>query len=529
MITRKRNHVLDSRDGLTRRAFMERAMVAGATVAAASAAWTNHARAEGSRGGHLVALANGGATSDTLNPLQALGADHATQAMLSCFDTLTELNADGEPVPSLAESWDVSADGKTWTFKLRDGVEFHNGKSLTAADVVWSLQGHLGEEATFAEGTQIVDSLESIRADGDNEVVMVQKEVNYDLPVHLSSFGLLIGQEGENDWGKGIGTGPYMMTEFEPGVRFSGERFGNFYRDDQGYFDSVEILNVLDVAARTSALRSGEAQVIGDPDVRTAALLAREAGIEVIETPGTQHYTTAMRTDLDPFTDNNIRMAVKYGINRQEILEKIFGGFGYIGNDIPIGKGQQFFNSDLPQREYDPDRARHFLREAGLDSVDVTFSVSDGAFNGAVDMGVLMQESMADCGINVTVNRVPGDGYWSDVWRQAPWCAVYWNGRPTVDWMLSSSYVSDSDWNDTFYQNERFDMLLREARGEADVDTRRDMYFEAQEILHNNGGTTVVAFASFMMAQSTALGHGPVGVNRRMDDSRLARRWWYAA
>jgi peptide/nickel transport system substrate-binding protein len=519
----------DIQAGVTRRAFMERALAAGVTVSAAASAWTRHAEAAAKKGGALTVGANGGATTDTFNPLQALGADHVTQSVLSCFDTLTEIDASGEPQPSLAESWDVSADGKTWAFKLRKGVEFHNGKSLTADDVVWSLAQHVTEEGNFAEGEQIIGNLETLKADGKDTVVMVQKEVNYDLPIHLSSFGLIVGPEGTENWTAGIGTGPYTLQSYEPGVRFEGRRFANFYRDDQGHFDSVELLNIADVAARTSALRTGEAQVIGDPDTKTAKLLAGVDGITIVEAPGTQHYTTAMRTDVDPFTDNHVRLAVKHGIKRQEIVDKIFGGYGYVGNDLPIGKGQQFYNADLPQREYDPDKARYHLKQAGLDSVDLTFSTSDGAFGGAVDMGVLMQASMKDCGINVDVNRAPADGYWSDVWLKAPWCAVYWNGRPTIDWMLSSTYTSDSDWNDAKFQNERFDQLLAAARAEGDQAKRREMYYEAQQIFYDQGGTTVVAFTSFMMAQSDALGHGPVGVNRRMDDSRLARRWWFKA
>lgn len=516
-------------DGLSRRAFMERALMAGATVATASAAWSRTAAAAPRKGGDLVIAATGGATTDVFSPLQALGTDHPTQSMLCCYDTLTEIDADGAPLPSLAESWEVSSDGRTWAFKLRRGVEFHDGKSLTAADVVWSLNRHLSDDGVFAEGKQIVRNFESLKADGDHTVVMVQKEVNFDLPVHLSSFGLIIGREGADNWDEGIGTGPYTLEAFEPGVRFAGRKFANFYRDDQGHFDSVELLNIADVAARTSALQTGEAHVIGDPDTKTAKLLARVPGISILEAPGTQHYTTAMRVDADPFTNNDVRLAIKYGIKRQEIVDKIFGGYGYVGNDIPIGRGQQFYNTDLPQREYDPDRAKFHLKKAGLSTLDVTLSTSDGAFGGAVDMGVLMRESMRDAGINMEVKREPADGYWSDVWLKAPWCAVYWNGRPTIDWMLSSTYVSSSDWNDTRFKSERFDTLLDMARSESNEDDRRAMYFEAQEILHNEGGTTVLAFTNFMMATSDKMGHGPIGVSRRMDDSRLARRWWFNA
>lgn len=511
--------------GVSRRDFMARAAMIGVSATVATSLWSDVASAA-KKGGHLAIGSNGGATIDTFHPWKAIGTDHVTNAILSTYDTLTESGPDGSAQPSLAESWDVSADGKTWAFKLRKGVEFHNGKTLTADDVVYSLGLHAHENNTFAEGKSIIENLETLKADGPDTVVMVQKEVNFDLPVHLTSFGFIIGPEGTEDWDAGVGTGPYKKEYFEPAVSYKASKAPNFYRDDQGYFDSIEILNIADTPTRTSALRTGSVDVIGDPDPDTARLLDRLDGFSVLDVPGTQHYTTAMRTDLDPLSSNHLRMAVKYGIKREEILRKVFGGFGYVGNDIPIGKGQQFYNDTLPQREYDLDKAKWHLKQAGMGSVSLELAASDGAFGGSVDAAVLMKESMAPVGLDVTVNRTPADGYWSDVWLKHPWCFVYWNGRPTIDWMLSSSYISSSSWNDTYFKNERFDSLLTMARAEADEAKRKSMYHEAQELLHNEGGTTVFAFASYLHGTSDKLGHGAVGTSRRMDDNRLARRWW---
>lgn len=383
-------------------------------------------------------------------------------------------------------------------------------------------------EPASGRGKQIISNAK-LKADGDDTVVMVQNEVNYDLPVHLSSFGLIVAPEGTTDWNAGIGTGPYTLEQYQPGVSFTARRFANFYRNDQGYFDSIELLNIADTAARVTALRSGQVDVISQPDTKTAKLLNREAGYSVLAVPGNQHFTTAMRTDTAPFTENHIRLAVKYGVKRDEILEKVLGGFGYIGNDVPIGKQTQFYNDELPQRTYDPDKSKWHLKQAGLSTIDLQLSTSDGAFGGATDMAVLMKESMKAGGINVDVKLEPADGYWSDVWLKAPWCCVYWNGRPTIDWMLTSSYISTSSWNDTYFNNERFDSLLAQARRENDPIKRKEMYFETQEILYNEGGTTIPVFARFLHGLTDKLGHGAVGGARRMDDSRLARRWWFRA
>jgi peptide/nickel transport system substrate-binding protein len=275
----------------------------------------------------LTAGADGGSASDTLDPLQATGADHVTISALSCYDTLTEMDANGAPQPSLAESWEGAPDG-TWAFKIRRGVEFHDGAPLTAEDVVWSLRLQLDENNKFAEGKQIVENFEELRADGPDTVIIKQRQVNFDLPAHLSSFGLLIGKQGTTDWDAGNGTGPYTLEAYEPGVRFAGRKFANFYRDDQGHFDEVEVLNIADPNARASGLLSGSLDVIGSPNVVAAQRLAVASGFELIEVSGTQHFTTDMRTDVDPFTNAHLRNAVKWGVKRQEIVDKVLGGYG---------------------------------------------------------------------------------------------------------------------------------------------------------------------------------------------------------
>ena len=120
-----------------------------------------------------------------------------------------------------------------------------------------------------------------------------------------------------------------------------------------------------------------------------------------------------------------------------------------------------------------------------------------------------------------TCSAKPADGYWSDVWLKAPWCAVYWNGRPTVDWMLTSTYISSSPWNSTYFKNETFDNLLVAARAEVDEDKRREMYHEVQRLLYEEGGVTVLAFVNILIAASDKLGHDGVGASRRLDDSPL--------
>ena len=513
---------------VTRREFIKFAGAIGLTAATANLFWTRHALAVPKRGGILRAGLDGGAMTDTFNPRKTIGPNHITTAVGSILDTLVRLDPSSTPIPGLAESWDVSSDGKTWHFRLRKGVEFHNGKPLTPDDVLATFAYLNNEASGYVDGKTILGSLAEIKADG-NYIVLVQKEANADLPTLLAAYGMTIWPAGDGnvDWENPIGTGPYRLESFEPGRIIRLTRNPNHYRDDEGFFDEVKLINVADPTARATGLRSRQFDVITRPDPKTAALLGKVDGISLVEGFGNQHYTMPMRTDVSPFTDVNIRLAIKYAINREEFLKKILGGFGYLGNDHPIGRGQRFFNRDLPQRELDPEKAKFYLKKAGHSTLDVELSAADAAFSGAVDAAMLSAESAKKAGINIKIKRVPNDGYWSDVWMKAPWCFSYYQGRVTEDWMLTSAFISTSKWNESYWKNERFDRILVEARSEQDEDKRRSMYYELQELVHNDGGVVIPVFASFLHAASDKLGHGEVSGISYMDYFHLARKWWF--
>jgi len=258
-------------------------------------------------------------------------------------------------------------------------------------------------------------------------------------------------------------------------------------------------------------------------------LLDRRPGINVEEVVGTQHYTLPMNTTVAPFDDNNIRLALKHAIDREAIVKTVLRGHGKVGNDHPIAPSNQFYSADLPQLEYDPDKAKHYLKKAGHTSFKVNLSSSDAAFPGAVDTAILYKEHAKACGIDINVIREPSDGYWTDVWMKKPWSMCFWSGRPTEDWAFSLAYADDAHWNDTFWKNDRFNKLLREARTETDQNKRREMYYEMQKILRDEGGVIIPMFANHVWAVSEKIQHDEkVAANQSLDGARCAERWWFA-
>lgn len=481
------------------------------------------------RGGTLRMGIAGANTSDSWD-----GRTHSDSYMImmghgTVFDCLTEVGADGSLKGELAESWEASSDAKTWTFNLRKGVTFHNGKSFGADDVIESLALHTAEGAKSA-AKPIVSSIVEIKKMNDHQVQMVLAAGNADFPYLLSDYHILIHPAGmvEESIAKGIGTGGYKVESFEPGVRAVVSRYDGYYSSDKCFFDSIEQLAINDATARTNALMTGQVDAINRVDFKTERLLKANPAVDILEVTGNQHYTFPMLTNVSPYDSVELRKAIKYAFNRQELVDKILLGHGAIANDHPIGPANQYFASDLPQTEYDPDKARHHLKKAGMDSFDMDLSVSEAAFAGATDAGQLIQNSAKDCGININVVKEPADGYWSNVWLKKPICACYWSGRATEDWMFSTAYESGVPWNDTFWENERFQSLLLEARAELDSDKRRTMYHEMQSLCSTEGGTVVPMYANYVDAHSTKLKNsGTIGNLWQMDGSRIAERWWF--
>ncbi|WP_204112552.1 ABC transporter substrate-binding protein [Shimia biformata] len=488
-------------------------------------------RAAPKRGGKLRAGLSGANTSDSWD-----GRTHSDLFMIASaqgtvFDSLTMVAADGSLQGELAESWEASADAKTWTFNLRQGVTFHNGKAFGADDVIESLNLHTAEGAKSA-AKPIVSAITEMKKVTDHQVMFTLENGNADFPYLMSDYHILMYPAGqiEEAIAKGIGTGLYAVTSFEPGVRMTAKRYDGHYKGDSaGFFDEVEYIAINDNTARMNALMTGQVDAINRIDFKTEALLRANPNIAIQEVTGNQHYTFPMLSKTAPFNDVNVRRALKYGVNRQEMVDKILQGHGQVGNDTPIGPANQYYAGDMEQLEYDPDKAKFYMKEAGLDSIDIDLSASSAAFEGAVDAAQLYQASAKGAGININVVQEPADGYWSNVWLKKPWCACYWSGRATEDWMFSTAYEAGAPWNDSQWDHPRFQELLLSARAELDSGKRREQYREMQEILRTDGAVIVPMFANYVQAISTKLETPEtVGNLWQMDNGRMAERWWFS-
>lgn len=200
-----------------------------------------------------------------------------------------------------------------------------------------------------------------------------------------------------------------------------------------------------------------------------------------------------------------------------------------MGTENPIGPANIYraTTDELPQRPYDPDKAKYHLEKAGLSNLKIQFHAADTAFGGAVDAGQLLRETAIPAGLDIEVVREPNDGYWSNVWMKKPFSTCYWSGRPTEHWMFSQVYAADASWNDTYWKHARFNELLVQGRSELDSAKRRKIYVKMQQIVHNEGGVCLPLFVSDVFAHNDQVQTPEVlGNNWQLDGCKSAERWW---
>ncbi len=513
---------------ISRRDFLQVAMAAGFTLSAAQGLFVTAARAEAKKGGHFRHGCGHGQTTDSLDP--ATWSNGFTFHFGRSFFAapLTQIGAKNETIPHAAESFEPSDGAKKWVIKLRKGITYHDGRTMTADDVVATMNYHVGPDSKSPAKGNFGGNIDTIKADGADTVIFTLKGGQADFPVLLSDYhmGIYPSKDGKIEWEKGIGAGPYILKNFEPGVKVEAERNPNYFKDT--WFDSVEMLSIVDVAARTNAYLSGEVDYINRVDLKTVDMVKNAPETSLYNVSGSAHYSAPMQVDQAPFDKLEVRQALKYAINRQELVDKILYGYGTPGNDVPLSGAIKYAINPEPIYTYDPDKAKSLLKKAGMDGLKVDFSASDAAFAGGVDAALLMAEHAKKAGIEINVIREPNDSYWDNVWLKKPWCECYWGTRTSADQFLSISLAADAAWNDTHWKNPRFNELLVAARSETDEKKRAAQYAEALQLVHDDGGQMVLMFNNYVGAMNNKIGHNDFNTDLDDDGGYCWERWWFA-
>ena len=446
-------------------------------------------------------------------------------------NNLIEIGAGGVLVPELATSWESNDDLTVWVFKLRQGVEFHNGKTMDADDVVFSINLHRGED-TISQTKSLVAVIKDVQATAPDEVTITLNEPNAGFPPVLALTTMLIVPKDDMNFDAGIGTGGYILETYEPGIKSIVRKNPNYWKSDRAHFDAIEMLAIRDVNARTTALQTGQIDVMNSVDPTTANLMAVMPGVDLVQTQGKVHYCFSMMTTDPLFQDVRVRKAMKLAIDRQDMVDKILNGYGSIANDQPISNAYRYHNPDLPQHSYDPEQAKALLKDAGAEGLTTTLHASNTPFTGAVEAAQLFAEHAAQAGVTINVAREPEDGYWSNIWGKKPFFASRWSGRANEDLMLSLAYSREAlgGYNATNWDNEAFNTALIAARSERDDAKRRELYYECQRILSDEGGLIAPVWADFLDAKASKVGTPEeISGDWDLDGNRCGERWWFNA
>ena len=501
--------------GATRRDILGMLMAGGmqATLAGGLATTALSAHAQTPRRGGKIRVAGAtAAATDTLDPAkQSNSTDYSRGNMI--YNGLTSLDGSLTPQPALAESF-ATTDAKTWVFTLRKGVSFHDGKPLTPADVVYSISRHK-DPATASKAKVLADQIESVKATGPNEVTLVLSAPNADLPVILGTFHFHIVKEGTTDFAAGIGTGPYKLKEFKPGVRSVVVRNDNYWKSGRPYLDEIEFVGIGDEGARVNALLSGGMDLVGSINPRSLARVTGTPGFAVFKTQSGQYSDLIMRKDAGPGTNPDFVLAMKHLFDREQMKKTIALDQAVVANDQPIDPTNRFHFAGLPQRPFDPEKAKFHLKKAGVTGA-VPVVASPAALY-SVEMALVMQQTAKSIGLELDVKRMPADGYWSNHWLNSPVGFGNVNPRPSADILLTQFFKSDAQWNESRWKSEKFDQVLVAARAETDLGKRKQMYADLQTMIHQQAGIGIPLFLTSLDGHSAKLkGLSPIPVGGLM-------------
>ena len=415
------------------------------------------------------------------------------------YETLYELTPEGDIVPNLATGHTVSADGLVWDFTLREDVVFHDGTPLTAEIVKGSMDRFLDPENAFAFVFLLarVESIEAV----DTYTVRFNLETTFaPFLAHLthSTTAIIlpaaVEQFGEDFGENPVGTGPFRLANWDRGSRIDLERFDDYWGEMPG-IERLAFLAVPEDTTRMALVEAGEADVAVRVPPADVPRLNAAPGVTVENVSSLRTIYIYFNHTMEPFTDRTVRQAINYAVNKEEIAEFIFGG-AVRPSDAAISPGI-FGYTPVGKYEYDPERARSLLAEAGFpDGFSTTLYCPTGRYLRDIQTCEAVQSQLADVGVNATIETLEWSAYLDFTRRPAdentvPMAMLGW-GTVTGDAdyglfaLFHTSEHVPAGSNRSFYSNSIVDALLDEARTTPDDSLRLQLYEDVLQILRDD-------------------------------------------
>jgi peptide/nickel transport system substrate-binding protein len=414
----------------------------------------------------------------------------------SVFSYLTRMDEKGEAQPEVAESWEANKEATRWAFTIRKGITFSDGAPLTTDDIIFSILRHRDEKVA-SSARQLITNITSVKADGPDKVVFELAAPDVDFPILIGIFQFALVKNGTTDFSKPIGTGPFTVKEFQPGIRTVLVRNPTYWKSGRPYIDQLEMFPIPNDQARANALLTGEVEMILELRGNGIEQVAKSSNAEVFVTPSTRYTAIQAAVDRAPSNNTELMLGLSYLVDRKRVLDTVLRGYGTIANDHPIGPNSPYYNTALPQRGLDLDKAKYHLGKSGIGNTPVEMSMGDGVLY-SVDIGQLLQREAMRAGLNLQIKREPAESYWTAVAGKRPFFATNFHPRPTYNMLLNLAWKKGAVWNFSHYENDRLVQLIDMTRAEFDPVRRKEQYGEIQTIIHNSGAIIIPTFLSYV-------------------------------
>ena len=470
------------------------------------------ARSQAKRGGTFRIATSGGST-DFIDG-QHIVAKSDIQRLMAGFEGLAYFDENYRIKLGLAEELKAEK-ANQYLIRVRDGIEFHNGKTLTIDDVIYSIRrtknaklklfGNAGLGAIDLNRIKKLDKRTARLTLSRADVTLLEAFAQYFqgvVPVGYQPTAV----------GKGalrfIGTGPYKVKSFTPGRESVHVRNENYWRTGQPYFDQLRIINFPDDAAKVNALLSGQIDAMTDVPFAQVPVVKGRSNLKVYTAQTGAWTPLCMRVDVAPFTDVRVRRALRLLVNRPQIVQQGLSGFGRVANDIYSPFDPAYAGDEFPQRTYDPEQAKSLLKAAGQEGLAVEL-VTSPADTGMVEGATIFAQNAKAGGVNVTVKNVDGGTIYGDQYLKWPFSADYWGTRNYLQQVavgvLKTAPFNETHW-DAYSGYKRFESLYRQALATVDTKKRAQVIKEMQRMEYDDGGLIIWGFKNLTDAYSTKVG-----------------------
>jgi peptide/nickel transport system substrate-binding protein len=441
------------------------------------------------RGGSLRIGAIGGSNTDTLDAHALLSnVDFARAPQL--YNALAQINSKGKVELELAESFEPNKDATEWVIRIRDGVLTHDNKKFGAKDVLFSInrivKGEYGGAVLFGpidlNACKVIDPL-TVKLKFSEPYSVLEEAVAYKMYAWMVPVGY--------DPNKPVGTGPFQLKSFTPGRESVTTRFDGYWDAPKPYLDEVRTIDIAEETAQVNALISGQVDAI---DYLTAASVGtlESSGQKVVISKTGGYVPFWMATDAAPYSDNRVREALRLVVDRQQMIDSVFGGYGTVGNDI-FSPYDKFYDKGLyPQREQDLEKAKSLLKSAGQEGLDLEL-ITTPLSAGMTQLAQVFKTQAAAAGINTNVVTQPVTEWLDRSYAKAPFSQDNWSYLPYLV-NANQATLSTSPYNVTHFNDPKYDRLYKEAVSTLDGSRQEELVQEMMGIDYKEGGLIIPLF-----------------------------------